>query len=311
MFVLELPPCTFEFRREGPPVQLCCGKVVFLGDVLGPKEAKPVELHLQGAAVFVGVSLNVDVEWALCLMEELLGEFPPHAGVDRAGTVDQLQGEVGYAAAVLADRGVRGEEAGAQPGARLQITRPELLFIQRRSLLALPLDGPCRQSRDDAALEDQDQYHERYRYHHRARRLCPVICGVDRGEVRDHHRDRVVGGVEDERVGEKELVPRLDERQDRRREHPWRRERHDYLAERLYRSCPVYLCGLFKVGGQFPEEGDQNPDRQRQREDHIRDDHGPVGVYDPGGRELDEQRSYDRHRREEADREDQRHYRAL
>jgi hypothetical protein len=36
-------------------------------------------------------------------MEELLGEFTPHAGVYRACTVDQLQGEVGYATAVLAD----------------------------------------------------------------------------------------------------------------------------------------------------------------------------------------------------------------
>src|SRR5919107_3137263 len=244
-------------------------------------------------------------------MQELFGEFPPHAGVYRAGTVDQFEREVRHAAAVLADRRVRGEEAGAQPGARLQITRPELLFVQGCSLLALPLDGPRRQPRDYAALEDKDQYHERYRHHHRARRLGPGICSVDRGEVRDHHRDRVVGGVEDEGVGEQELVPRVDERQDRRREHPWRRERYDDLAERLYRRRPLHLCGLFEAGWQFPEEGQQNPDSQRQREDYIRDDHGPVGVYDPHGRELDEQRSYDRHLREEADREDQRHYRAL
>jgi hypothetical protein len=37
-------------------------------------------------------------------MEELLGEFTPHAGVYRACTVDKLKGEVGHAAAVLADR---------------------------------------------------------------------------------------------------------------------------------------------------------------------------------------------------------------
>src|SRR5215207_11392935 len=111
-------------------------------------------------------------------MDELFWEFPPHAGVYRACTVDQLKGEVGHATAVPSDRGVRGEEAGAQPGARLQIARPELLFIQGCSLLALPLDGSCRQPRDDTALEDQDQYHKRNRDHYRARCLGPVICSV-------------------------------------------------------------------------------------------------------------------------------------
>jgi hypothetical protein len=79
----------------------------------------------------MGVSLGFHVGRTRRLLEKLLGEFPPHAGVYRACTVDQLQGEVGYATAVLADRRVRGEEAGAQPGARLQIARPELLLIQR------------------------------------------------------------------------------------------------------------------------------------------------------------------------------------
>ena len=120
----------FQFRRQGPPVQLRGGEVVFLRDVLGPQEAQPVELYLQGAAVLVGVPLDLHVGLSGSFVEELFGEFSPHAGVDRAGTVDQLQREVGHAAAVLADRGFGGKEAGAQPGAGLQIARPELLFVQ-------------------------------------------------------------------------------------------------------------------------------------------------------------------------------------
>src|SRR5215204_7499400 len=144
-------------------------------------------------------------------MDELFWEFPPHAGVYRACTVDQLKGEVGHATAVLSDRGVRGEEAGAQPGARLQIARPELLFIQRGSLLVLPLDRPCRKSRDDAALEDQDQYDERDCHHYRRGGLRTVVYGVDRGEVGNHHRNRLGALVEQERVGAEVLVPGEDE----------------------------------------------------------------------------------------------------
>src|SRR5829696_5723114 len=273
VFVFELTSSAFELRGEGPPIQLRGREVVFLGDVLRPQETNTLELHLQGSAVLVGVSLDVDVEWVVCLTEELLGEFTPHAGVHRAGTVDQLEGEVGHAAAVLADRRVRGEEAGAQPGARLQIARPELLFIQGGSLLVLPLHGPCRKPRDDAALEDKDQYHERHRHHHRCCGLGTVVYGVERGEIRYHDRHRLGALVEEERVGEQELVPGENERQDGRREYPRRRERHDDFAERLYRRRPVNLGRILEVDGQLPEERHKEPDRQRQGEDRVGDDH--------------------------------------
>ena len=54
---------------------------------------------------------------------------------------------------------------------------------------------------------------------------------------------------------------------------PGCRERHDDLAERLYRRRPVYPGGVLEVDGQLPEEGHQEPDRQRQGEDRIGDDH--------------------------------------
>src|SRR5215208_3765806 len=244
-------------------------------------------------------------------MDELVWEFPPHAGVYRACTVDQLKGEVGHATAVLSDRGVRGEEAGAQPGARLQIARPELLFIQRRSLPSLPLDRPCRQSRDDAALEDQDQYHERHRDDHRRCGLRPVVHRVYRGEVRDHDRHRLGVLVKEERVGEQELVPGVDERQDRRREYPGCRERHDDFAERLYRRRTVYFGRVLEVDGQLPEERRQQPDRQWQCEDRVGDDHRRVGVYDAQLGVLDKERGDDRHCGEETDREYQGHHGAL
>src|SRR5215203_4264268 len=244
-------------------------------------------------------------------MQELLGEFSPHAGIYRAGAIDQFEGEIRHAAAVLADRRVRGEEAGAQPGARLQIARPELLFMQRGSLLVLPLDGSCRQPRDDAALEDQDQYHERHRDDYRRCGLRPVVHRVYRGEVRDHDRHRLGVLVKEECVGEQELVPGVDERQDRRREYPWCRERHDDFAERLYRRRTVYPGCVLEIDGQLPEERHQQPDRQRQCEDRVGDDHRRVGVYDAQLSVLDKERGDDRHSGEETDREYQGHHGAL
>src|SRR5215210_9150015 len=69
-----------------------------------------------------------------------------------------------------------------EPGSRSRAQNFSL--FRGLPLLALPLDGPCRQSRDDAALEDQDQYHERYRDHHRSGSLRPIVHGVYSGEVR-------------------------------------------------------------------------------------------------------------------------------
>src|SRR5919112_1802978 len=194
-----------------------------------------------------------------------------------------------------------------EPGSRSRAQN----FSLFRGLFVLPFHGPGRQARDDAALEDKDQYNERHRNHHRAGGLGPVVRGVGRGEVRDHHRHRVVGGVEGEGVGEQELVPGVDERQDGRREHAGGRQRHYYLTERLQRRSPVDLGRLFQVARKFSKEGDQDPDRQRQGEHHVGDDHGPVGVYDAHRGELDEQGGYDRHRREEADSEYYGHDRVL
>src|SRR5215212_7351332 len=194
-----------------------------------------------------------------------------------------------------------------EPGSRSRAQNSSLF----RGILVLSFYGPGRQPRDDAALEDQDQYHERHRHDHGSGGLGPVVRGVGRGEVRDHDRDRVVGGVEGERVGEKELVPGVDERQNGRREHARGRQRHYHLAERLQRRRTVHLGRLFQVARKFPEERHQDPDRQRQGEDRVRDDHGPVGVDDANRGELYEQGRDDRHRREEADREYYRHYRVL
>src|SRR5215218_3318547 len=194
-----------------------------------------------------------------------------------------------------------------EPGSRSRAQNSSLF----RGILVLSFYGPGRQPRDDAALEDQDQYNERHRHDHGSGGLGPVVRGVGRGEVRDHDRNRVVGGVEGERVGEQELVPGVDKRQDGRREHARGRQRHYHLAERLQRRRAVHLGRLFKVARKFPKEGDQNPDRQRQCEDHVRDDHGPIGVDDADRAELYEQGGYDRHRREEADGEYYGHDRGL
>src|SRR5215218_2261617 len=196
-----------------------------------------------------------------------------------------------------------------EPGSRSRAQNFSL--FRGGSLPALPLHGPRRQPRDDAALEDQDQYHERYRHHDRRRGLRPVVYGVDRGEVRDGDRHRLGALVEKERVGEQELVPGVDERQYSRGEYSGRRERHYDLAERLYRRRPVYLGRVLEVDWRLPEERHKQADRQRQGEDRIGDDHRCVRVYEADQRVLDKERGDDRHRGEEADREYQGHHGAL
>jgi hypothetical protein len=61
MLVFELSSGLFQFGCKGPSVQFGGGEVILFGDVLRPQEAQPVELHLQGAAVFVGVAFDGDV----------------------------------------------------------------------------------------------------------------------------------------------------------------------------------------------------------------------------------------------------------
>src|ERR687890_1871538 len=196
-----------------------------------------------------------------------------------------------------------------EPGSRSRAQNFSL--FRGGSLLALPLDGSCRKSGDDAALEDQDQYHQRHGDDHRRCGLRPVVHRVYRGEVRDHDRHRLSVLVKEERVGEQELVPGVDERQDSRREHPGCRERHDDFAERLYRRRAVYPGRVLEIDGQLPEERHQQPDRQRQGEDRVGDDHRRVGVYDAQLGVLDKERGDDRHRGEEADSEYQGHHGAL
>src|SRR5215213_11385285 len=188
---------------------------------------------------------------------------------------------------------------------------PRTSLYSESSLLALPLDGPRRQPGDDAALEDQDHYHQRHRDDHRRCGLCPVVHRVYRGEVRNHDRHRLGAFVKEERVGEQELVPGVDERQDRRREYPGCRKRHDDFAERLYRRRAVYPGRVLEIDGQLLEERHQQPDRQRQREDRVSDDHRRVGVYEAQLGVLDKERGDDRHSGEEADREYQGHHGAL
>src|SRR5919107_2020334 len=196
-----------------------------------------------------------------------------------------------------------------EPGSRSRAQNFSL--FRGGSLLALPLDAPRRQPGDDAALEDQDQYHQRYRDAQRRCGLRPVVHRVYRGEVRNHDRHRLGALVKEERVGEQELVPGEDESQDGRREYPRSCQRHDDFAERLYRRRSVYLGRVLQVDGQLPEERHQKPDRQRQGEDRVGDDHRGVGVYYAHCRELDKERGDDRHCGKEADREYQRHHRAL
>ena len=110
---------------------------------------------------------------------------------------------------------------------------------------------------------------------------------------------------------EEELVPGLDEQQDRGGEDARRRQRHHDLEEGLHPRAAIHARRLLQLGRQVAEEGGQRPDADRQREGHIRQDQRQVVVGQAPGVELPEQRSDDRDAREHRDRQDQRQQQVL
>src|ERR671914_2014920 len=112
-----------------------------------------------------------------------------------------------------------------------------------------PLHRAGGEPGDDSLLEQEDENDQRDRDHDRGRGLRPERHLELRGarELRDRHRDRAGLARRRQRQREQELVPRCDEREDRRRGQAGRRERHHDLPERLEMRRAVYQRRLLEV----------------------------------------------------------------
>src|SRR5690606_34112623 len=92
------------------------------------------------------------------------------------------------------------------------------------------------------------------------------------GEEREGRGHRASGARRRERDAVHEVVPRDEERDERRREHARRGERDDRLAERLPRRRAVDLRRLLELPRDLAEERREGPDGDRERERQVRDD---------------------------------------
>src|SRR6059036_2147917 len=139
---------------------------------------------------------------------------------------------------------------------------------------SLSLHGARRQPGDDAALEEQHEDDDRHGHDDRSR---GDVAGRRRelrlaGEEGERRRDGTRCVRRGERDREQEVVPAEDEDEDRRREGAWRCERDDHPAECLERRGAVHLSRLLEVPGDLAEEGNEDVDRERQRERQVGDD---------------------------------------
>ena len=102
-------------------------------------------------------------------------------------------------------------------------------------------------------------------------------CGWEPVKLRDRDRDRLVLSLLSW-LAMQELVPRRDERQDRRGEETRRGQRQDHLPERLPGGAAVDPGRLLELPRHLAEERGERVDRQRQHERDVRDDQRLVGA---------------------------------
>src|ERR1700742_4664451 len=118
----------------------------------------------------------------------------------------------------------------------------------------LALDRPGGEARDDAALENQHHDQNRDGHDHRARgdRAGGRLELRRAREVRQRDRCGARRVARGQHVGEQEVVPGGDEREDPRGKNAGDGQRQDYPAERLHRRGPVHLRGLLQVPRDLP-----------------------------------------------------------
>src|SRR3954452_24341609 len=123
------------------------------------------------------------------------------------------------------------------------------MFFMSMAAIGSPLDCAGGEAGDDLSLEQQDDDDDRHRDHHGGggQQTVRRVEGVRPDEERQLGGDRPRRGRRGERDREHELVPREEERQDRRGEDAGRGQRDDHLPERLPGGGPVDLGRLLHL----------------------------------------------------------------
>src|SRR5215218_2739085 len=190
----------------------------------------------------------------------------------------------------------------SKPSAKVLVT-PSRTISDIGGLLSL--DGAGGEPGDDSALEDEYEDDDRHRHHNRGGGDAAGRCGEGRfaGEEGEGGGNGPRGVRAGQRDREEEVVPAEDEDEDRGGEDARRRQRHDHFGEGLERRRPVDLGRLLELPGDLPEEGDEDVDRQRQREGEVGDDQAEPGVVEPERPPHVEERADGGDRREHRDRQ--------
>src|SRR3954451_23409288 len=179
------------------------------------------------------------------------------------------------------------------------------MFFMSMAAIGSPLHCAGGEAGDDLSLEQQDDDDDRHGDHDGGggQQAVRRVERVRTDEERQLGWDRSRRGRGRERDREHELVPREEERQDRRGEDAGRGQRDDHLPERLPGGGPVHLGRLLHLPRDLAEERRQGPDRQRQREGHVGDDQARPGVEETEYAPEVEERTHQRHHREHRDRQ--------
>ena len=140
--------------------------------------------------------------------------------------------------------------------------------------LAHPRTAPAVSPNAIRRCTSRKKIDDRDRGQHRRRHQPAPVGAVARPvEAREPHRQRLLLLVGEEDVGEDELVPRLDEAEDRGRDEAGRDEREQDLHEGAGARVAVDHRRLLEVARDPEDEAAQDPDRERQHEREVRDDH--------------------------------------
>src|SRR3989338_6727310 len=156
--------------------------------------------------------------------------------------------------------------------ARRDTVSPQRQRDGRRSVLHRAGEEPA----DEEPLEpDDDQHGWQARQHGRRGDVAPRDL-EDAREEGERHGNRPARLRGRERVGEEELVPAEEERQERRRGDPRGEQRDDDPAARRQDPGAVDRRGLLGLHGNLADEAGEEPDRQGQRELGVdQDEAGP------------------------------------
>src|SRR2546428_13337551 len=134
------------------------------------------------------------------------------------------------------------------------------------------LHGARGEPLDQEPLQRDDDHDGREAREHRRPGDAPPGPLERPREGRRGHRGRPGGPGDGERVGEGELVPAEEKRQERRGGEPGGQQRNHDPPEQSEEAGPVDGRGLLRLDRDLTNEPREKPDRQRQRERGVHED---------------------------------------